>query len=198
MTTHAKLVLLWLLFTASQSSAECPVPPGFENHVTRTEGNLKFTFALDQFAYVLDADTIHFHFSVENLGTESARFDFPGAPDNMFAIYPITCSSLDQPGCFEAAPFFMPQLYFWFNPGFTLLPGQCKEYSMDWTQDPNRDVAPALGNYRGFAGLWTLGPPNGWPGMFMYASGLTLDLEFVGSPTPVVPATWGRIKALYR
>lgn len=180
-------------------SAECPVPPGFANQTTLTENGVKYTFALDQFTYTFHADTIRFHYAVENVGTESVSFPCTCADLNAFVIYPSECLSLDQPGCFENAIFFLPQLCFLFCIPLSLDPGECEEFSMSWRQTPNTFVDHTPGTYRAFAGLWILGDEgDGWPGQFIGSSGLSLDLEIVETPNPAHTTTWGQIKALYR
>jgi len=191
------LACIAVLALATPGLSDCPVPPGFVNQTTRTENGLKHTFALDQFIYPFMTSPIRFHYIVENIGPSPVSLTFHGSPQNMFAIYPATCTALDQTGCYDGAIYFNPQVYAWFGVQLNLLPGECRAYTATWWQDPNRVEQHEPGAYRAFAGLWQPSAGGTWPGEFIHGAGLSLDLS-IDMPVPASSATWGRVKVLYR
>ena len=189
-------LIVALLVGASGDS--CVLPVSFLNYTSNTPADLKFTLAVDEFVYS-ESDTINFYYIVENVGTDTVTVFEPQTPQFCFAVYPDTCYSLDQPGCFDAAPFFHPTVVWLMWTSFTLVPGECEVFSLRWDQRPWTWVDPAPGSYRVFGGLWIT--TNDWPSSFKLNSGLSVEILIEEIPTgiqSVEQTTWGHIKSLYR
>ncbi len=189
-------LIVALLVGASGDS--CVLPVSFLNYTSNTPADLKFTLAVDEFIYS-ESDTINFHYIVENVGADTVIVSESYGPQICFAVYPDTCFSLDQPGCFDATPFFYPVWLNTFGAWFMLLPGECEVFSFQWDQQPWTWVDPAPGSYRVFGGLWIT--TNDWPSNFKLNSGLSVEILIEEIPTgirSVEQTTWGHIKSLYR
>jgi len=184
-----------LVGLAISISDPCSVPPGYMNNTSRTEGDLKFTFAMDEFVYS-ESDTIRFHYIVENIGQDTFYVNWGIDPMYAFFIYPDSCFTLDQPGCFDEAIYYYPQIVYYYSEGIHLLPGECKVFSESWDQSKNTDVTPGPGSYRVFGGLWKPDPGPSWPGSFQLQSELALEIV-IEDPIETDVQSWGRIKSLH-
>ena len=195
------LHLILLVQLIIPTADPCNIPASYANYASRTEGDIKYTFAMDRPTYVLGSDLLYFHYIVENLGTGPVTFIIGQTPMRAFVIYPDTCLSLDQLGCLDAAVQFDPTMVFYGGGLFTLNPGECKVFSRSWNQGPEcMDCELRTGSFHVFGGLWEV-MPVGWPGHWFGPSDLMLNIEIVDTPTGISETettTWGAIKSIYR
>jgi hypothetical protein len=179
------------------SSDPCDLPGSYPNHTTSSRTDLKYTFAVNNFTYS-ESEFVLFYYIVENISQDTITVSEPHEPQRCFAIYPDTCYALDQPGCYEQAVFFEPQIIYLYPTWFHLAPGECEVFTWGWGQTQNTSVPPHPGNFRVFGGLWDA---NGtWPSHFKLGSGLSLEITIEETPTGIQDArtTWGLIKSLYQ
>jgi hypothetical protein len=187
-------VLATLCVQSPAAGQGCSVPGTYTNRTTLAVGNLLVTLATEQQTYLV-GDSVHFWLSFENTGSTTLTIPNPSmiTPMDALLVLPATCDSLDEPGCFDALLFRYPQGFYYFGAPVVLNPGACAVYEHVWDGVPafGHTIHPGL--HTVFGGMIT------YPGEFhVPVGGMRLPIQIQSTSTvPVVPATWGRIKAKY-
>ena len=197
MLSRTKLVVFLLFLTVSGFSArmaagQCAIPDTYTNRATATVGSVLVTLATDQAAYVIGMP-VHFWLSFENTGTTAVTIPNPGmiSPMQGIVVMPASCDSLDQEGCFYIYKY--PFGVFFFGGGLTLNPGQCSSTQPVWDGSPPATQTITPGLYS------VLGGMDKSTGEFHFpVGGVRLEIQIQSSASvPVLPASWGLIKAKY-
>jgi hypothetical protein len=189
-------VFTLLLSAASTARADCPPPASHTNIATVLDGSLRVTLASERYEYVL-GESISFLLIFENTGASPVTIQNIDmiSPFLGTVILPDTCTAIGQPGCFEASPWFAPQVIFFFGTSITLNPGQCTSTTINWNglHWLGQEVIP--GAYKAFGGAFH-SDLNVEPFVVHQpAGGVVLPL-FIREPgVPAVTTTWGGIKA---
>jgi hypothetical protein len=168
-----------------------PVPATWTNRVQTTSGTLLITLATLQYDY-LPGEPVAMKLHIQNTGASSVFVDNPGmiSPLDVFGIVSDNCDSLSQPGCVEV--YHQPQVIFFFGTGYTLQPGQCREYNRTWDGLTGGPPAPPPdGVYAIISGL--SGLPSDRDGIYLPNGGLRLPIRIDGT-VPVQSSTWSAIK----
>lgn len=187
-------VFILLVPAAMTAQADCPPPASHTNVATVVDGSFRVTLASERYEYVL-GESMVFILIFENIGAAPATIENINSisPFRGAVIFPDTCAAIGQPGCFEASPWFAPQVIFFFGTSITLNPGQCTSTTINWNglHWRGQDVIP--GAYKVFGGAFHSGMDPFT--IHQPAGGVVLPI-FIREPgVPAVTTSWGGIKA---
>lgn len=140
-----------------------------------------------------------FYLVIENTGTETFYLNWGIDPQNGFFVLPDTCTSVNQPGCYDVKLYYYPTILYYYSDGTTLEPGECRVWTETWDILNWGGAPPPLGDYTVLGGMFEpdVTPPYG-VGEFVLPVGgapLTITIDWA---IPVDEKTWGQVKTLYR
>jgi len=188
----SNVTVLLLVLLASHAMAQCELPAEFSNFAVVTEGDLEVTLATDRLTYT-PGDIVSFYLIVHNLGTSVFSINWGIDPQDGIFVMPDTCTAVDQGDCFDNNVFYHPQVVYFYSPGTTLDPGECRIWEREWdtgTQSPDDGTYNVLGGMIEPCFCPTIGA------FHVPTSGVLLQLT-IGGTVPADETTWGGIKALY-
>jgi hypothetical protein len=181
---------------ADPAAAQCPTPPQYTNVTTASAGDLHFVMGTDLAIYGL-GDPVQFYLSVYNSGAASVSIpnSFSITPNHFWDVLPDTCLNFYEPeGCENDSPFSYPEGVFFFGVPTSVMPGQCRTYSVTWDgvhwrSILGRNVVPGLYRVPGGFALY--------PGDVTSQGAVIPPLEveiLIADPVPSRASTWSRIK----
>jgi hypothetical protein len=189
---YLALGFLALAGPAAAQVCTSPVPATWTNRVETSSGSLHITLATLQYNY-LPGQPVAMKLHIQNVGAAPVFIPNPYqiSPIEVFGVVADSCDSLSQPDCVEV--FHFPQVYFFFGAGFTLQPGQCREFDRTWNGLTGGPPAPPPdGIYAIISGIQA-GDESDPDGLDPPSGGIRLNIRIQGA-VPVQPATWSEIK----
>ena len=168
----------------------CPLPPEFIHSVSFDDAGLVTTLATTKSAYAM-GDSIPFWLSFENTGATVRTIPNPAmiSPLQSIRLVPTTCDSSTADGCPEASLFWYPGFHYYFGTPIVLDPGECSSMATTWDGVPSFGGTTNPGYYSALGGA-----ENGFA-IFYPGHGIRLEIRINPWGTPVLPATWGRLKS---
>ena len=193
-------LVISIFFAAPASADTCDIPPQFVNKVTVVLDTLSVGFATNKELYS-PTETVEFYLVVKNIGTQTFHLNWGVDPQDGFFVLPDTCPLVDWPGCLDDPVFYFPQVIYFYSPGTTLAPGECRVWTESWDIPKENPVPPPDGIYNAFGGMCKVSFTNRITAEYVVPAdgamlNLTIDSTVTGIPDHT--GTWGRVKALYQ
>jgi hypothetical protein len=179
------LVLSAVPHAAAQS---CDIPASYTNTTSIVEGDYWIGFATDKSVYT-PGELIAFYLVVTNTGATTQSFNFGLTPEDAYAVMPSTCTSLWD--C-EDTLYDYPPIVYYYNPGVTLEPGECRVWTHTSTVSPF-DASHVEETFNVQGGLITAIPTAGWA---LPTGGVSLTVHVQTVATD--ESSWGAVKAIYQ
>jgi hypothetical protein len=190
------LILIAMLFCAPTQAQDCEIPAGFTNVVYVVESDtLQVTLATEKQVYA-PADTVRLWLILKNIGNTGIPEMFSCNPFASARVYEAGCDTVDESGC-DAVWSHFPFCYFDVDGEPGLAPGDCLGIYHEWRISESGDVADGEYNVIG-AFLYVCIACTPQTSHYIPAVGARVTIEIDSSGVPVTPASWGRLKALYR
>ena len=192
-----RLVFCLAMGVATVASATpCDVPPTLENRKTVVDGDVEVTIASERATYEA-GDTITIYIVYKNMGADTLRFERNNSPMHGFSVLPETCTSSRQAGCDALLLFQFPRIVHPTTDAMELPPGECHSWSYAWNGRTNDvDDHQLLGQFTVLGGVWAEPVVLYLHDYSLPGGGAPLGIE-IGATT-VQPATWGRVRTLFR